>query len=102
MSDAALLQVLAEDLALRGEIIDMLWHAQRLSDGLEALAEFGKPEQIPAISRLETELPLRVEKVKSLLARDPNGAHPRSVVEQLLKAAAKAKADIQKRTDDRK
>jgi len=102
MLDATVLQQLAEDLALRGEIVDTLWHVERVSDALEALAEFGTREQLPALSRLEAELPLRMEQVKSLLAQDPNGTHPKSVAERLLAAAAKAKAAIQKRSDGQK
>jgi hypothetical protein len=102
MPNATVLDQLAEDLALRGEIIDALWHSQRISDGLEALTEFGTPQQITAISRLETELPTRIKKVASILAQDPNGAHPKRLMEQLLAAAAKAKAAIQSRSTSQK
>jgi hypothetical protein len=102
MPDATVIDQLAEDLTLRGEFIDTLWHSQRLSDGLEALNEFGTPQQIPAISQLEAELPMRMEKVASILAQDPNRAHPKRVVEQLLMAAAKAKGAIQSRSTSQK
>src|SRR5206468_2011295 len=62
MPDAAVLRQLGEDLNLRGEIIDVLWHSQRASDALECLAEFGTREQLPAITQLETDLPLRIER----------------------------------------
>ena len=97
--DAVMLQQLAEDLTLRGEIINTLWHHQRLAEGLEALEEFGTAEQLPAIRRLEAEFPVRVGKVASLLAKDPNGRGLIQMNEGLLRAAAKAREAIQKRSD---
>jgi hypothetical protein len=102
MPAATVLDQIAEDLAIRGEIIDAMRHSQRLSDGLEALNEFGTPRQIPAISGLEKELPMRMKNVTSILAQDPNGAHPKRKMEQLLAAAEKAKAAIQSRSASQK
>lgn len=98
MPDAVVLQSVAEDLALRGEIIDALSNSQRMSDALETLAEFGVSAELPAITQLEAELPVRVEKVKSILEQDPNGGFVRLNVERLLTAAAKAKTAIQHRS----
>jgi hypothetical protein len=100
--DAVVLGQLEEDLALRGEIIDTLWHVGRVSDALEALAEFGTPEQLPALSRFEAELPLRLDQVKSLLAQDPNGKHLKAAAERWLTGAAKTKAAVEKRRDGQK
>jgi hypothetical protein len=98
MPDEMALQISAEDLALRGEIIEALTHDRRISDALETLTEFGTPAQLRAIAELEAELPIRVEKVKTVLKQDPNGANRKSEVEQLLAAAARAKVAIQKRS----
>ena len=100
--DATMVQSITEDLVLRGEIIDLLSHNQRIADGLGALAEFGAPAQISAISQLETELPLRMEKVKNILEQDINGELPKLHAKRLLTAAAKAKAAIQKRNNNQK
>lgn len=100
--DATVLQQLAGDLALRGEIVDTLRHVERVSLALEALAEFGTPEQLPALTRFQAELPLRMNQVKSILAQDPNGKHPEAVAERLLTGAAKTKAAIEKRRASQK
>ncbi len=102
MPDASMLQSIAEDLVLRDEIIDTLWHDQRISDGLESLAKAGTPSQLSSISQLQAELPLRLEKVKVILKQDPNGKLLKSKAEGLLTAAAKAKAAIQKRNNIQK
>lgn len=98
MPDTAVFQVVAEDLVLRGEIIEALRNFNRMSDGLETLAEFGTPEQLSAITKLESELPRRLEKVKAILAEDSNGGNLRTRAERLLSDAAKAKAAIRNRS----
>ena len=98
MPDSIVIQQLAEDLTLQEEIIDALWNRQRLADGLEALEEFGTTDQIPAISRLETELRSRMEKAKPILESDQNSAGLRFFAEGLFGAATRAKATIQKRS----
>ena len=95
--DSEVLQLVAEDLVPRGEIIDTLRNSQRISDGLETLAEFGTLAQMSAISELEAELPKRVKKVKAILEKDPNKGFLESRAERLLSDAAKAKAAIHMR-----
>ncbi len=97
MPNATVLQELTDDLVLRGEIIEILSKQERISDALEALAEFGTPNQLPALQRLERELRHRLESVETLLTQDQQLGHLRLTAGQLLTNAATAKAAIQQR-----
>jgi hypothetical protein len=94
MPNMTILRQLQDDLEIRGDFVEALWNADRLSNALEALADFGTAEQLPAIKQLEAELPVRLEKVSAVVDQDPNGKHSKWQVQQLLVAAEKARAAI--------
>jgi hypothetical protein len=99
MPDDMELSLIADDLILRGEIIDLLWHDQRIEDALETLTKVGTTSQLSAIAEFERELPRRVEKAKAVLKQDPNGKHLRSEVNRFLRDAANARVDIRARNN---
>ena len=99
MPDSNVLHQAEQDVRIQGEITEAIWNTERLHDGLNTLSEYGTRDQARALTRLEAELPVRMEKVRFLLDQDPNGATMRGLADQLLLTAAKAKAEIQRRSD---
>jgi hypothetical protein len=102
MPDSNVLHQAEQDVRISGEIIEAMWNTERLRDGLNTLSEYGTPEQYPALTGLEAELPAQLEKTKLVLDQDPNGANIRARAEELLTTAAKAKVEIQRRRRDLK